>query len=462
MYIKDYLATAGANCDQTLRPLEEPPWGKKLIFEFGTPIKLSDIDSKNISVPGNPAYLFIRILYPEFDSLRNCDRQNAIVDFDKVIRNTVEFSYFGATASRFELEIVGYLHGVFVGAANEVPGKGILMTAATFMVKSRMPAVIGMAAMGGEMLMTIQGSCEQDPGSHFYNPAVPMTSIQLPVSNPESLSIKEVVMNPEKDENGVQAYHGIMGGEFRGNGILFQRENEPPVLKSIVHETMNLPAATTEEIQRQRKFELPDGSTMHAEGAKQIAVLTGKVLLFAIENGPVTESMDEEYLLHSQNPILFGPSGTANGPFLMEPTDVLTMLTREVINNPQQSEVQDRSDRVLARIAYMTALVVLAYDYHQSGGANTTPDEKRVLSKCNVLDRDWSILDTTSAFAGQLTNITGRWSTYIGAVLAETKLNRRNETFYEQGEDAATLLVSMENPEGGDESALPESLKTGA
>jgi hypothetical protein len=79
-----------------------------MIFEFGTPIKLSDVDSKNISVPGNPAYSFIRILYPEFDSLRNCDRQNAIVDFDKVIRNAVEFSYFGATASRFELEFVGY------------------------------------------------------------------------------------------------------------------------------------------------------------------------------------------------------------------------------------------------------------------------------------------------------------------------------------------------------------------
>jgi hypothetical protein len=110
----------------------------------------------------------------------------------------------------------------------------------------------------------------------------------------------------------------------------------------------------------------------------------------------------------------------------------------------------------------MTAFVVVAYDYHQSGGANCTLDEKRVLSERNMLDGDRSILDVTAAFKGRLTNITGCWSTYIAAFLAETKLNRRNTKYYEQGEDATTLLVSMENSEGGDESALPKSLKTGA
>jgi hypothetical protein len=60
MNTDDYQATAGPNHDQTLRTLDDPPEGKKLTFEFGTPIKLSDIDSKNISVQGDPAYQFIR------------------------------------------------------------------------------------------------------------------------------------------------------------------------------------------------------------------------------------------------------------------------------------------------------------------------------------------------------------------------------------------------------------------
>jgi hypothetical protein len=143
-------------------------------------------------------------------------------------------------------------------------------------------------------------------------------------------------------------------------------------------------------------------------------------------------------------------------------TGMQSPINFEGLCDEMDEEVLGEFEGICATEDWMRDFVVVAYDYHQSGGANSTLDEKRVLSKRNMLDGDRSILDITSAFKGRLTSTTGCWSTYIAAFLAETKLNRRNAKFYEQGEDATTLLVSMENSEGGDESALPKSLKTGA